>query len=252
MLLEGWKDACTNVAFEEAMFMNCAPEEMVLRVWDNQKAIVIGRAQLASFETDVDYCSANGIPIVRRFTGGGTVYHGPGNLNWSMVVGKDFDGGNIKYVWDVRQIFGVAGALVTEAIRVCGVDVRFEAPGNRIVSGAGKVSGMAAYLSKEAMFCHGTLLLHADLVEASKLTNPTPTNLERRYIRSNPMQVANTGIEGERFVTALSSVISKEAGASLERRGPTGSELATLAKLLPRYADPGWNLGDPFTHLRVD
>ncbi len=252
MLLEGWKDAYTNVAFEEAMFMNCPPEDMALRVWTNQKAIVIGRAQLANFETDVDYCTANGIPIVRRFTGGGAVYHGPGNLNWSMVVGKDFGGGNIKYVWDVRQVFGVAAALVTEAVGLCGVDVKFEAARNRIVSAAGKVSGMAAYLSKEAMFCHGTLLLHADLIEASRLTDPAPTDLERKYVRSNPMQVANTGIEGERFVTALSSVVSREAGAPLERRGSRGSELATLARLLPRYADPAWNLGDPFKRPAAD
>jgi lipoate-protein ligase A len=246
LLLEGAPDAYTNLALEEAIFANNGTDALTVRIWNNERSIVIGRAQLARFETDVEYCTAEGIPIVRRFTGGGAVYHGPGNLNWSISVGRGFSAGRIKYAWDAREVFRISATLVTEAIRMCGREVRFEGPGNRILSSDGKVSGMAAYMSKEAMFCHGTLLLEADLDEARRLTEPAKTELERRYARSNPMKVANIGVEQGTFVGSLSKVISEETGSALETKGPTEDELETMRTILPRYRDANWNLGDPF------
>jgi hypothetical protein len=43
-------------------------EGFVVRVWENSESVIIGRAQLARFETNVEYCQAHGIPIVRRST----------------------------------------------------------------------------------------------------------------------------------------------------------------------------------------
>jgi lipoate-protein ligase A len=247
LLLEGAHDAFTNLALEEAIFVNNRRDALTVRIWNNERSIVIGRAQLARFETDVDFCVAEGIPIVRRFTGGGAVYHGPGNLNWSISVGRDFSAGRIKYAWDTREVFRVSASLVTAAIKMCGTEARFEGPANRILSSGGKVSGMAAYLSKDGMFCHGTLLLHADLSEAGRLTEPAKTELERRYARSNPMRVANTGVDQGRFVTSLSAVIAEETGEALAIQEPTDEELDTMRSILPRYRDASWNLGDPFS-----
>jgi lipoate-protein ligase A len=247
LLLEGARDAYTNLALEEAIFVNNGRDSLTLRIWKNERSIVIGRAQIARFETDVDYCLAEGIPVVRRFTGGGAVYNGPGNLNWSISVGREFSAGDIKYAWDIREVFRVSASLVTAAIQMCGRDVRFDEPANRIISPEGKVSGMAAYLSKDGMFCHGTLLLDADLAEAAKLTEPAEIELERRYARSNPMRVANIGVEPGRFVDSLSAVVSEEAGAALDAREPTDQELGMVQTILPRYRDVSWNLGDPFT-----
>jgi lipoate-protein ligase A len=247
LLLEGAHDAYANLALEEAVFINNGRDALTLRVWNNERSIVIGRAQLARFETDVDYCLAEGIPIVRRFTGGGAVYHGPGNLNWSISVGRDFSAGRIKYAWDIREVFRVSASLVTTAIQMCGREARFEGPANRILSSEGKVSGMAAYLSKDGTFCHGTLLLHADLDEAARLTEPAKTELERRYARSAPMRMANIEIEPDRFVSSLSAAISEETRAALDAREPTGEELGIVQTILPRYRDANWNLGDPFT-----
>jgi lipoate-protein ligase A len=247
LLLEGAHDAYANLALEEAIFVNNGRDTLTVRIWNNERSIVIGRAQLARFETDVDYCVAQEIPIVRRFTGGGAVYHGPGNLNWSISVGRDFRAGRIKYAWDTREVFRVSASLVTAALMMCGREVRFEGPGNRILSSEGKVSGMAAYLSKDGMFCHGTLLLQADLSEAGTLTEPVKTELERRYARSNPTKVANLRVEQSEFVASLSAVVSEETGVALDVREPSDAELDTMRTILPRYRDKSWNLGDPFT-----
>ena len=247
MLLERERDPYENVALEEALFVNNPVDALTVRVWNNARSVVIGRAQLARFETDVDLCLSEGIPIVRRFTGGGAVYHGPGNLNWSIAVGRDFSAGGIRYAWDAREAFRVSAYLVTEAIGMCGAEARFEGPANRIVSPEGKVSGMAAYLSKDGMFCHGTLLLRADLEEAARLTTPARVDLERRYTRSSPMKVANLKIEQERFVASLSAVVAERAGTALEAGSPTEEALDAVRTMLPRYRSAAWNLGDPFS-----
>jgi lipoate---protein ligase len=246
VVLEGASDAYSNLALEEAIFVNNGRDALTLRIWNNERSVIIGRAQLAHLETDVDFCRTEGIPIVRRFTGGGAVYHGPGNLNWSISVGRDFRAGRVRYAWDAKEAFRVSASLVASAVTMCGTEVSFEGPGNRLVSSQGKVSGMAAYLSKEGMFCHGTLLLHADLGEAARLTDPAKVETERKYTRSNPMRVANIGVEPDRFVASMSAVVSEETRMAPEASGPDVDELNTMQSMLPRYRDDGWNLGDPF------
>lgn len=246
IITDGADNPYANLALEESIFLNNQRDALTLRVWTNEKSIIIGRAQIARFETDLEVCSREGIPVVRRFTGGGAVYHGPGNLNWSLSVGRDLASNRIRYVWDAREVFRVAGSLVITALERCGSGQRFELSGNRIVSAAGKVSGMAAYVSKERTFCHGTLLLDANLEEAARLTRPAELVLQRRYARSKPAIMANVGVDRATFVDALTRVIGKETGKEFEEGGPRRDELDTMRSILPRYEDAGWNLGDPF------
>ena len=191
-VLGGADGAFANLALEEAMLRE--NRGLILRLWTNERSVVIGRAQLAQYETDLEYCTRQSVPVVRRVTAGGTVYNGPGNINWSLFVGREFSRGGIRYIWGVGELFRMAAGVVTEASRRCGVRTWLEEP-NRILSDGGKVSGMAAYVSRDGLLCHGTFLLSADLEEAKRLTEPAAKTLERRYTRSRSMRMANTGIE---------------------------------------------------------
>ena len=55
-------DPFQNVAAEEAIFVSM--KEATLRIWENQRSVVIGRAQLASLETDLSLCGKRGVPNV--------------------------------------------------------------------------------------------------------------------------------------------------------------------------------------------
>ena len=96
-------EPAANLAMEEALFL--MNEGFLVRVWRNRESIIIGRAQLAAFETDVAYCKDHGIPIVRRFTAGGTVYNGPGNVNWSLFVARGVSSGPLRYESSPHEIF---------------------------------------------------------------------------------------------------------------------------------------------------
>jgi lipoate-protein ligase A len=232
-------DPRSNVALEEALFRRL--QGPVLRVWDNQRCVVIGRAQLAGLETDLGACMARGVPVVRRFTAGGAVYHGPGNINWSFLEprsGRDGEG----RVFDAKGVFMSFAGRVVAALAGCGVDCIFEPP-NRLVTAEGKISGMAAYQSSSGVICHGTLLADADLEEVEELTRPSAQGAEARYPRSRHATVANCGVDRARFVEALAG----GGGGPYAKGELTGGEASELRRLVAeRYGRDDWNLGDPF------
>jgi len=234
-------DPFSNLAAEEAIFRRMkAP---TVRVWDNQRCVVIGRAQVARTETDLEYCSALGLPVVRRFTAGGTVYNGPGNLNWSFFVPRGTEGSRVIYQRDPREIFRAFARIIIDALLACSATAVFEPP-NRIANERGKVSGMAAYISREGALCHGTLLLDADLEKVERLTRPSDEGEEKRYVRSNFAKVANVGVDRSTFVERL----LEAADADFEPGSLEEDEEREIEALrVEKYGTERWNLGDPFS-----
>jgi lipoate---protein ligase len=235
-----------NLALEEALFLR-NESGFVLRIWENSESVIIGRAQLARFETDVDYCQANAVPIVRRFTAGGAVYNGPGNLNWSLFISRAFDSGpRLRYVSDPHAIFRSASKPLLAALATLGVDARLDPP-NSILTGGGKVSGMAAYVSRTGMLCHGTLLVAADLGRLKALTTPSPGVLERKYTRSRDVRTANVGVDIDSFIHGFVGAVADESRLEFSEATPDEHEVALSRELLAtRYSNASWNLGDPF------
>lgn len=96
------------------------------------------------------------IPVYERITGGGVVFHDPGNLNWCFVL---------RLRWrplPPRLVFEEGSKHIVGALRRLGLDARF-APPNRIDLAGFKVSGMAARSTLGALLVHGTLLVESDL-----------------------------------------------------------------------------------------
>jgi len=231
-------DPYSNLALEEALFFGVRVP--TLRIWSNQRSVVIGRAQMAKFETDFARCESEGIPIVRRFTAGGAVYNGPGNLNWSFIMPRaDF---NMTYgSGAVNEVFASFASVVVRALRACKVECTFRTP-NAIFGKDGKVSGMAAYVSRDGVICHGTLLIDADLRMVEMLTRSSSQELKRRYPRSKVVAVTNCKVDLTEFVSKL----REESHYGLEEK-LTESEMTTTSDLLAsKYSTREWNLGDPF------
>ena len=69
-----------NLALEEYLLTHHM-EGAIVMLWQNDNAIIVGRHQNAMEEVNQQYVTEHGIRVVRRTTGGGTVYHDLGNLN---------------------------------------------------------------------------------------------------------------------------------------------------------------------------
>src|SRR5437667_195626 len=78
-----------NLALDEAMLIEAdeGRGEPVLRFWEPRDyAVVLGASRRLGDDVLSDACRADGVPIVRRSSGGGSVVVGPGTLNITVIL----------------------------------------------------------------------------------------------------------------------------------------------------------------------
>ena len=75
-----------NLATEEYMLKNFTDNCFML--WRNESCIVVGKNQNTLSEINYDYVKENKIPVVRRLSGGGAVFHDLGNINFTFLCSQ--------------------------------------------------------------------------------------------------------------------------------------------------------------------
>jgi lipoate-protein ligase A len=68
-------DVYTNLAIEEYLLRETKPDRYILFLWRNKPCVVVGRNQNPFQECNLKYMNEHDIPLVRRRSGGGAVYH---------------------------------------------------------------------------------------------------------------------------------------------------------------------------------
>ena len=150
-------DPFFNQAFEDYVFRTFREDEVLL-LWRNRPAVVVGCYQNICREVHVRALLEQNIPVVRRMSGGGTVYHDLGNLNYTLITGQS---GALDYD---RCL-----APVLRALNALGVPVQKSRTCDMIVDGK-KISGSAQKIANGRVLHHGTLLFDADLTRLDEIT----------------------------------------------------------------------------------
>ncbi|ORY91038.1 hypothetical protein BCR43DRAFT_508525 [Syncephalastrum racemosum] len=70
-----YTDPYTNLALEEWLLRETDPDAYILYLWRNSPCVVVGRNQNPFVECNLRFMRENNIPLVRRRSGGGAVYH---------------------------------------------------------------------------------------------------------------------------------------------------------------------------------
>ena len=150
-------DPFFNIAAEEYIFRNY--EEEVVMLWINDPCIVVGKHQNTIAEINIDFVNKYKLPVIRRISGGGTVYHDPGNLKFTFIR-KGKKGQLVDYAKHTGPII--------DALKNLFVDAILEGKSNLTIGGL-KFSGNAEHIFKERILHHGTLLFNSnlDLLEES-------------------------------------------------------------------------------------
>ncbi len=170
----------TELATDAEMLGAAATRSIAaFRVWrTDSPAVVVGKAVEVEREVDVDYCRESGTAIVRRDSGGRSVWIGPGTLQYAFAL---------PYALS-PELGGIASAkrfcnrLLLDAFDPAHA-VTEDVSGDLVV-GANKVGGLALRRVRSAMLLHGTILVGADLeIIARALRHPEK---EPAYRRGRP------------------------------------------------------------------
>lgn len=229
-------DVWRHLAVEELLFENLAPGELILYLWRSAPALVMGKHQNPWRECDLRGAAASGVRLARRLSGGGTVYHDPGNLNFCFLVPRD--------LYDRDEI----SRVVLAGLARLGVLARL---GERqvLLLGERKISGNAFCLKRGRALHHGTLLVEADLARLESLLRPTLPLIETHGIRSVPSPVANLrAVYPELTLPGLAEALAEACRAAL----PAACEFlpialpepAALAERQARHATWEWLYGE--------
>lgn len=227
-------DPLYNQAFEEYVFEQSAPEESVLMLWRNEPAVVCGCYQNVYAEVDMLRARDMGVRIVRRISGGGTVYHDLGNVNYTIMAPA---GEAADYA---RFIEPVAAAL-----RRLGIPAVMNRTCDIAVNGL-KVSGSAQKTAKGRVLHHGTLLYDTDLGRLHALADGQRGKYTSKGIQSVPWPVANmkTGLQNAPDTAEFAERLREELAGGAQVLRLTDAEKASVRQLAEeRYASWAWTFG---------
>jgi lipoate-protein ligase A len=159
-------NAYTNMATDEAILTarmrNLTPNTIRFYRW-SPSAVSIGKFQTIEKEVQVNNCRKHGVDVVRRITGGGTVYHDThGEITYSVIASKE----DLE-AKDITAVYAKIYAGLAEALKIIGLTADFNEGNaktcpNLTVNGK-KISGSAQSHKRGIVLQHGTLLLDIDL-----------------------------------------------------------------------------------------
>lgn len=168
-----------NIATEEYLLRN--KSEDIFLLYRNNPSIIVGRHQNTLSEINQDYVKENAIPVVRRMTGGGTVFHDLGNLNFCFIMrnAEDADWSFEKYTRPVLQV-----------LQELGINAKYEGRNDLTIDGL-KFSGNAKLVWNNHILQHGTILFSSKMPDLSAALKANPLKFADKAVKSVRSRVTN-------------------------------------------------------------
>lgn len=178
-IISSSKDPAFNLAAEEYLLRQ--KKEDYAFFYINRPSVIIGKHQNALAEINLPYLEEQNIPVFRRMSGGGTVYHDEGNLNFCFI--KNGDNSDLVN-------FKKATEPIVSALQRRGLPAR-NGERNDLLLNYKKISGNACHVFKRRVMHHGTLLYQSDLNRLTGSLKSDPTRFEDKAVKSVRSEVVN-------------------------------------------------------------
>ncbi len=167
-----------NLACEE--YLADRYDEDMFMVWTSVPSILIGKNQNTYAEINVPYVEENSVPVVRRMSGGGTIFCDRGNMNFTFI--ESDRSGFTDFNRFTKPILGYLRAL--------GAPAEFSGRNDLVIDGK-KFSGNAQYKTQKSIVHHGSLLFDASLSDLSKALTPNKLKFKDKSVKSVASRVTN-------------------------------------------------------------
>jgi len=254
---EGPLDGPANMALDEAL-LSCFDAQNSLPVlrlygWE-PPALSVGRYQDAAAALNLELCAADGIPVVRRMTGGGIIYHAR-ELTYSIVCAPEQAGAAVGvkdgfrklcgFLLGTYQRLGLDSAFATDrnhAGAPLGQRTAFCFAGKEefdvLVNGQ-KIGGNAQRRLRGAILQHGSIPVESRVQQGLRyLRDPAPG-------AAGAVSLAELGLRPE--LAALKGMLvdafQERLGVRLQTTAPSAEEVAAATRLEEsKYRCDAWNL----------
>ena len=217
-------DVASHLACEYYFATEKKLGDTVFMLWHSRPTLVVGKFQNTFEEINLRYAEEKGIDIVRRLSGGGTVYQDGGGCQFAFVdYGAD---SGIDFTSYLRP--------VVDALSKIGVPASFNGR-NDLVAGGRKFSGNSQYRLKGTTVHHGTLLFDTDISEMVGATAVDPYKIESKSIKSVRDRVVNLieylpDFTIDRLRDFLADAVLGENGVRYELTEEDNARIAQIAE----------------------
>ena len=167
-----------NLAMEEYLLKNFNEDMFIL--WRNEPSIIVGKNQNTISEINLDYVKEHNIPVVRRQSGGGAVFHDLGNINFTFIANNNNSFSDFKRFT----------LPIIDLLKTLNINAEFSGRNDLLIDGK-KFSGNAQYNYKDKVMHHGTLLFSSQISDMSKALRVKPIKFEDKGIKSVKSRVTN-------------------------------------------------------------
>jgi len=207
--------------------------------WRTTPTLMTGRYQNTLREINMPFAKAHGIGIVRRVTGGGTIYTDEGGWQFSFIV---------KDPGQQRIEFNVFTQPVLDALHSIGVNAE-KSGRNDLEIGGKKFSGNAQYLRKTVVLHHGSLLFDTNLENLVRALSVDDEKIISKGIASVRQRVTNIAEHLNAPMTSLEfrDVMLKFLLRDMDTYELTPEDIARVNEIKQAQFDTwDWNFGkDP-------
>src|SRR5262245_61334976 len=167
-------DAGSHLARDWQLFQSVesGTSEHLFRIWDVKDPVVVaGRSNRLEDWVNLDACRRDGVPVVRRFSGGGAVVLGPGCVNYAVAI-------SLVSRPELADVGASLCFVLQHIVNAFGLEGLAVAPPSDLALDGRKVSGNAQRRGRRAMLQHGTILYDFD------------PSLAVRYLETPPREPA--------------------------------------------------------------
>ncbi|MDV3104683.1 lipoate--protein ligase family protein [Thermococcus waiotapuensis] len=204
-------------------------------------SVTMGRFQSIVHDVNLEEAKKLGIPVVRRITGGGSVFHDEfGEITYSVVIGEDFHPALKNVESSYRYL---AGPLV-DALKELGLEAGFSGL-NDIIANGKKISGSAQTRRKGVILQHGTFMYSTRVDILGRVLRVSGEKLRDKGVSGIWERVTTLEREGIKLSRWEAYELLKQSFSNafpLEESELTDYELELAEKLVEeRYGNPGWN-----------
>jgi lipoate-protein ligase A len=224
-----------NLALDEALLIeaDAGRGRSVVRLWEPREyVVVLGASCPLAGDVFPEACRADGVPILRRSSGGGTVVVGPGVLCVTVILPEQHAQGLTRV--DLAQ--GYVLEAIAAAVRGAGASVSVLGRGDLVI-GDRKCAGSAQRRLKSWFMVHCSILFDFAIERVERYLRMPRREPAYRAGRSHGDFLINLALPRQILADTIRGAFSPGTGVATESFAPPPLVESLLAE---RFSNRQW------------